>query len=109
MREIDNNINQAQFQNLQKVQATAPTEEVSATAPVVEQKEINDLSSMPSASLGKSQISTDSTEADMQLFMKYPEQVEQMNAIFDKFKENHSYEEATQLLDAYRNEFVAKK
>ncbi len=41
--------------------------------------------------------------------MKNPSEVEQLNKIFDTYQETHSYEEATQLLDAYRREFSSKK
>ena len=64
---------------------------------------------MPAASLGKSQVSTDSIEDDMNILLKNPIQVAQLNMVFDKYQETHSYEEATQLLDAYRNEFKISK
>ena len=63
---------------------------------------------MPEAALGKSQISKDNIDKDMQFLMRYPEEVEQMNQLFDKFQETHTYEEATQFLEAYRHEFTVK-
>ena len=41
------------------------------TAPI-EKKEINDLDKVPSASLGRSQITTDTTESDMMFLLKNP-------------------------------------
>lgn len=109
MREIGNkNINNLNFTGIQKASNDGTvTPEVQA-APV-ESKEIKDLTNMPAASLGKSQVLTDSVESDMNILLKNPTQVAQLNMIFDKYQENHSYEEATQLLDAYRNEFKITK
>lgn len=109
MREIGNkNINSLNFTGIQKsTNDTSATPETPA-APV-ESKEIKDLTNMPAATLGKSQVSTDSIEDDMNILLKNPTQVAQLNMIFDKYQENHSYEEATQLLDAYRNEFKISK
>ena len=64
---------------------------------------------MPAASLGRSQISSDSTENDMMFLLKNPEEVAQLNMIFDKYQQNHTYEEATLLIDAYKREFLSKK
>src|SRR5574344_594620 len=109
MREIENNINNMNIKGIQKPAIeNAPTEEIADTKPE-SSKEIKDLKDMPAASLGKSQISKDSVEKDMQLLLKNPAQVSQFNMIFDTFQENHTYEEATQLMDAYRNVFMVKK
>lgn len=109
MREIgNNNINSLNFKGIQKPANDTPTVPETPAVPV-ESKEIKDLTNMPAASLGKSQVSTDSIEDDMNILLKNPIQVTQLNMIFDKYQENHSYEEATQLLDAYRNEFKVTK
>lgn len=108
MREIDNKINNTNFMGIQKAQEAAPVAPEEVATPV-ESKEIKDLSGMPSASIGRSQITSDSLETDMQILAKNPAQVEQLNQIFEKFQENHTYEEATQLMDAYRQEFMVKK
>ena len=109
MREIDNkNINGVNYKGIQK---PAIDGAVQPEAPVVqpEAKEINDQTKMPAASLGRSQISSDSTENDMMFLLKNPEEVAQLNMIFDKYQQNHTYEEATLLMDAYKREFLSKK
>ncbi len=109
MREIGNkNINNLNFKGIQKASNDGQPIPEAQTTPA-ESKEIKDLTNMPAASLGKSQVSTDSVESDMNILLKNPVQVAQMNMIFDKYQENHSYEEATQLLDAYRSEFKVAK
>ena len=46
----------------------------------------------------------------MLMFMlKNTKHVERMNAIIDKYMENHSLEDAIQLIDAYKNEFIQPK
>ena len=70
MREIDNNsINSLNFKGIQK-----PSNENTVTpdSPAIsaETKEIKDLSNMPAATLGKSQIATDSIENDLKFFEK---------------------------------------
>ena len=109
MREIGNkNINSLNFTGIQKPAADTPA--TTPETPVTqESKEIKDLTNMPAASLGKSQVSTDSIEDDMNILLKNPIQAAQLNMVFDKYQETHSYEEATQLLDAYRNEFKISK
>ena len=111
MREIDNkNINSLNFKGIQKpATESTPVSEVPATP--AETKEIKDLANMPAAAIGQSQVqaSSDNTESDMLFLLKNPAEVEQLNNVFDKFQENHSYEEAVQLLDAYRHEFYVKK
>ncbi len=109
MREIGNkNINSLNFTGIQKPANETTTAPEAAPTPV-DSKEIKDLTNMPAASLGKSQVSTDSIEDDMNILLKNPIQVAQLNMIFDKYQDDHSYEEATQLLDAYRNEFKVTK
>lgn len=108
MREIDNNVNNVKkIPDIQKPSVEEPAVQPEATPVSNDSKEIKDLKNMPEATLGKSQVSSDSVDSDMQFLMKHPEEVEQLNKIFDKFQENHSYEEATQLMDAYRKEFSA--
>jgi len=109
MREIDNkNINGLNYKGIQK---TTPEGTVIPETPTVqpETKEIKDLANMPAATLGRSQISSDSTESDMLFLLKNPQEVAQLNMIFDKYQQEHSYEEATQLIDAYKHEFLSKK
>lgn len=108
MREIDNNVNNIKVPDIQKPMSEETAAPVQESAANEETKEIKDLKNMPEAALGKSQVATDSVDKDMQFLMKHPEEVEQLNEIFDKFQENHSYEEATQLLEAYKKEFKAK-
>lgn len=109
MREIDNqNINKVNFKGIQKPAAETALPSETPAVPA-ETKEINDLEKVPSASLGRSLISADTIESDMQFLMKNPKEVAQLNQIFDKYAESHSYEEASKLLDAYKHEFSAKK
>ncbi len=108
MREIDNNLNNIKVPEIQKPAVEEPVVQAEPATTAEETKEIKDLKNMPEAALGKSQITTDSMDKDLQFLMKHPEEVEQLNAIFDKFQENHTYEEATQLLDAYKKEFAVK-
>lgn len=110
MREIDNkNINGLNYTT--GIQKTTSEGSVMPEPPVVQQeeKEIKDLGKMPAATLGRSQISSDSTENDMMFLLKNPQEVAQLNMIFDKYQKEHSYEEATQLIDAYKHEFLTKK
>lgn len=112
MRDVDNNINKPNNYNTQnyqkpiaetvKIQEDVSTKELAS-------KEISDLSAMPSASLGKTMITSDNTESDMMFLLKNPTQVAQMNAIVDKYIENHSAEETIKLIDAYKNEFIVNK
>lgn len=109
MREIDNkNINGVNYKGIQKPAAESQN---LPEPPVVqpEAKEIKDLGNMPAAAIGRSQISSDSTESDMMFLLKNPVEVAQLNMIFDKYQQEHSYEEATQLIDAYKHEFMTKK
>lgn len=113
MREIDNNINNSSngVNNLKGIQKPTPDEvnvnETPSSAPA-ESKEITDLSG-PAVTLGKSQVSSDSVEKDMKFFAKNPEAVRKLDAVFEgKFLKEHSYEEATRLMDAYKNEFINK-
>jgi len=109
MREIDNNnINNVNFTGIRKPAAdnTLPSE---APAAPVETKDINDLEKVPSASLGRSLISADTLESDMQFLMKNPKEVALLNKVFDDYAQSHSYEEASKLLEAYRHEFISKK
>ena len=108
MREIDNNLNNVKVPEIQKPAVEEPVVQAEAPETDVETKEIKDLKNMPEAALGKSQISTDTIDKDMQFLMKYPQEVETLNAMFDKFQEEHSYEEAAQLLEAYKKEFTVK-
>ncbi len=108
MREIDNNLNNVKVPEIQKPAVEEPAAAQEAPAQEAETKEIKDLKNMPEAALGKSQVSTDSIDKDMQFLMKYPDEVEMLNKMFDKFQEEHSYEEAAQLLDAYKKEFSVK-
>ena len=110
MREIDNtNVNGLNYSK--SIQKSTNEGAIAPETPAIPQetKEIKDLAKMPAASLGRSQISSDSTESDMMFLLKNPNDVALMNKIIDKYQENHSYEEATQLIDAYKNEFPTKK
>lgn len=109
MREIDNNkMNSVNFKGIQK---PALDETVAETTPAVpaETKEISDLSAMPAATLGKSQVSSDSLESDMKFLEKNPKLAEELNKAIDKYAENHSEEETIKMIEKMHQEFVVKK
>jgi hypothetical protein len=108
MREINNkNINSLSYQGIQK---TGEVQVPAETAPVqAETKEINDLANMPAASLGKSQISSDSIENDLKFMEKNPQLAQALNAAIDKFADEHSEEETLQFIEKMHQELVAKK
>lgn len=109
MREIDNNINNVNFKGIQKP-AIEETVVEEASAPLSsESKEINDLSSMPAATLGKSQISSDSLESDIKFLERKPKLAEELNRAIDNYAANHSEEETLKMIEKIHQEFVAKK
>jgi hypothetical protein len=109
MREIDNNkMNSVNFKGIQKPVNDA---QVPAETPAVQQetKEIKDLANMPAASLGKSQVASDSLDSDMKFLEKKPELVEELNNVIDKYAETHSEEDTMKMIEKIHQEFVAKK
>ena len=109
MREIDNNkMNSLHFNGIQKVsKEVAPAQEVSASSEI-QHEEISDLSNLPAASLGKSQVNPDSLEADMKFLEKNPQLVQTINKAIDNYSENHSEEETLQMIEKTHQEFVSK-
>ena len=108
MREIDNNINSVNFKSIQKpVTEEVTTVETATTAS--DSKEVKDLSAMPAATLGKSQVSSDSLESDMKFLAKNPKLVEELNNAIDNYAQTHTEEETLQLMEKVHQEFVAKK
>lgn len=100
MREIDNNLKGVNFQGIQhKSMNEENTQPQTPAAPAQETKEIKDLSKMPAAFLGKSQVANNSTEADMQFLAKNYEKVEKLNKQFDAYAQKYGYEKATQMLE----------
>ena len=109
MREIDNNnINSVNFKGIQKPLQEEPVVETAPQQPK-ETKEINDLSAMPSASLGKSQVSSDSIEGDMKFLEKNPALAKAITQAIDKYAETHTEDETLQMIEKAHQEFVAKK
>lgn len=109
MREIDNNnINNVNFKGIQKPAVEDVTNEETAAIPT-EMVEIKDLSKMPGAALGKSQISTDSLENDMKFLEKNPKLVQELNMAIENYATNHSEEETLKMIEKVHQEFVAKK
>lgn len=109
MREIDNNnINNLNFKGIQQKPAVEDVT-VDATTVQPEAKEIKDLSSMPAASLGKSQISTDSIENDMKFLEKNPKLAMELNKAIDNYAKNHTEDETIKMIEKVHQEFVAKK
>ncbi len=109
MREIDNkNINSLNFKGIQKASndGNLPPEAQSA---VVDSAEIQDLSKMPAASIGKSQVASDSVENDLKFLEKNPQLVVQLNKAIDDYASTHSEEDTIKMLEKIHQEFVAKK
>lgn len=107
MREIDNkNINSLNFKGIQRTSNDGQAPETPAVP--VEEKEIKDLSNMPAASLGKSQVASDSLESDMKFLEKNPGLVEGLNKAIDNYAQNHSEEETLQMIEKMHQEFVKK-
>ena len=110
MREIDNsNINSLNFKGIQKASNDTAVNSEVQNVQNSETKEIKDLANMPAASLGKSQIASDSVDSDMKFFAKNPELVAELNAAIDKFAETHTEEETVKLIEKMHQEFVGKK
>lgn len=108
MREIDHNkINGLNFKGIQKVPENAPQPETQNTQ--TESKEIKDLANMPAASLGKSQVGSDSIEADLKFLSKNPQIVAGLNKAIDEYASNHSEEETLMMIEKMHQEFVSKK
>ena len=108
MREIDNNINSVNFKGIQKpVTEEVTTAETAAAS--TDSKEVRDLSAMPAATLGKSQVSSDSLESDMKFLAKNPKLVEELNNAIDNYAQTHTEEETLQMMEKVHQEFVAKK
>ncbi len=109
MREIDNkNINSLNFKGIQKAAETPVPPETPTAAPA-EQKEIKDLANVPEATLGKSQISSDSIENDLKFMEKNPQLVKQLNDAIDNYASTHSEEDTLKMIEKVHQEFVAKK
>lgn len=109
MREIDhNNISKLNFKGIQKASNDGAVQPESPVAPT-EQKEIKDLANMPAASLGKSQVASDSIEGDLKFLEKNPELVAGLNKVIDEYAEKHSEEETLQLIEKIHQEFAVKK
>ena len=107
MREIDKkNINSLNFKGIQKASNDGQAPETPAVP--VEEKEIKDLSNMPAASLGKSQVASDSLESDMKFLEKNPGLVEGLNKAIDNYAQTHSEEETLQMIEKMHQEFVKK-
>ena len=110
MREIDyNNINKLNFKGIQKASNDAMVQPEAQQPAPAEQKEIKDLANMPAASLGKSQVASDSIEGDLKFLEKNPELVAKLTQVIDEYATNHSEEETLQMIEKMHQEFVAKK
>ena len=111
MREIDNNLTNVNFKNVQPLPAvedsTNSAKKETASAQT-EQKEIKDLKNMPAAELGKSQVASDSLESDLKFMEKHPELVKELNQAIDNYAKDHTEEETLKLLEKTHQEFVAK-
>lgn len=110
MREIDkNNINSLNFKGIQKASNDGTVNPEAPAAKNAETKEIKDLANMPAASLGKSQVASDSVDGDMKFFTKNPALVAELNAAIDKYAQTHTEEETAKMIEKMHQEFVGKK
>lgn len=111
MREIDNNsINSLNIKGIQKASNDGVINQDSqAVSAETEMKEIKDLANMPAASLGKSQIASDSIESDMKFLEKNPQLAQELNAAIDRYANTHSEEDTLKMIEKMHQEFVTKK
>ena len=110
MREIDNNKpNSVNFKGFQKPIQDEPVGDIAQNNNVKETKELNDWSAIPAASLGKSQVTSDSIEGDMKFLEKNPAIAKAIIHAIDKYAQTHTEEETIQLLEKAHQEFVSKK
>lgn len=108
MREINNNSNNLNFSGIQKFdpQKESQPQPAEPSAEQEPQKELQDLSQMPSAITGRSLVFTgNSIDKDLQFLMKNPEFCEKANSFFDIAEKQFGYEEASKLMDGFVNEF----
>ena len=111
MREIDNNsINSLNFKGIQKTSNEGVVNSEIQSVPIeIEMKEIKDLANMPAASLGKSQIASDSIESDMKFLEKNPQLAQELTAAIDRYADSHSEEDTLKMIEKMHQEFVTKK
>jgi len=108
MREIDNNkLNSLNFKGIQKPSEVQPAQEAPVPAP--DTKEIKDLANMPAASLGKSQVASDSLESDMKFLEKNPALAAELNDAIDRYAQTHGEEDTMKMIEKVHQEFVVKK
>lgn len=108
MREIDNkNLNSLSFTSIQKLPKEDTAKEVPVTD-VAEHVESSDLSKLPAASLGKSQVAADNIEADMAVLEKNPGIVKTLNAVVDDYASRHSENETIKMIEALHQEFTSR-
>ncbi len=110
MREIDKNLTNINFKGIPQIPSATDNSQKQESQPTLSgpEKEIKDLKNMPAASLGKSQVSSDSIETDLKFLEKHPELVQELNNAIDNYAQNHSEEETLKLLEKTHQEFVAK-
>lgn len=110
MREIDNkNINSVNFKGIQKAQNEVPQEAQPIQQPQdTKEMDIKDLGKIPAASLGQSQIATDSIENDLKFLEKNPQLAKELMVAIDKYAENHTQEETLAMLEKTHQEFISK-
>lgn len=109
MREIDkNNLNGLSFTSIQKPQKDEAAKE-HPVAEVAEHVEGSDLSKLPEATLGKSQVAADSIENDMKVLEKNPRLVTTLNAVVDDYANRHSENETIKMIEALHQEFTSRK
>lgn len=113
MREIDNNMPtgvnfKGGIQPVPQKDENQNSQQQTFSQPE-EGKEINDLSNMPAASLGKSQVSVDNINSDIAEFEKNPELTQKLNDIIDEYSKTHTQEQTLKFMDATIQEFYSKK
>ncbi len=110
MREIENNKPNStiNFQGIPKPAQEEPVEETTPKA-AQETKELNDLSAMPAASLGQSQVVSDTVASDMKFLEKNPAVASAIMQAVDKYAQTHTEEETLEMLEKAHQEFITKK
>ena len=67
------------------------------------------MANVPEASLGKSQISSDSIENDLKFLEKNPKLAQELNRAIDNYAKTHTEDETLKMIEKVHQEFVAKK
>ena len=111
MREIENNKpHSVNFQAIPPKTIQDESSEINSAVVQQQSNNINDLSALPSASLGQSQVSSsDSIAKDMKFFERNPELATAIIKAIDTYAQTHTDDETLQFLEKAHQELVNKK